>query len=142
MDKDIIKTFSIGLRMGKIEAGPPLSTILGNIGINTVKFCKELNEFTKTLPFYFLLEVKIFVYVDKTYTFTVCEPSVALLLRLVSFKKEVMVKISGGLKPTLVNAVKIEDIYLVSFFKYGNCVEQSIRSVYGTLFSLNLYVIE
>jgi len=142
MEKDVVKFFSIGLRMGKIEAGPPLSTILGNVGINTVKFCKELNEFTKDLPFYFLLEVKIYIYADKTYKFLVCEPSAALMLRLVSVKKEIKVQISGGYKSKLVDAVKIEDIFLVSFFKFDNCLENSLKSIYGTVSSLNLYVIE
>jgi len=69
MEKEIIKTFSIFLRSGKVEAGPPLSTILGNFGINTVKFVKEYNEFTKELPDYFLLVVIINVYNDKSYNF-------------------------------------------------------------------------
>lgn len=142
MEKMILKSFSIGLRMGKIEAGPPLSTILGNIGINTVKFCKELNDFTKDLPYFFLLEVKIYIFIDKTYQFNIIEPSIALLLRLVSIKKEIKVKISGGYKSKLVNAVKLEDIYLISFFKFNNCFENSLKSIYGTLFSLNLYVIK
>src|SRR5260221_714117 len=70
-NKDILKEFSLILRMGKIESGPPLSTILGNIGINTVKVVKELLESTQMLPDYFLLEVKIIVYFDKTYIFSI-----------------------------------------------------------------------
>jgi len=66
MSQEIIKVFSLNLRMGQIEAGPPLSTILGNFGINTVKFCKELNEFTNLLPNFFVLEVKIIINSDKS----------------------------------------------------------------------------
>ena len=142
LDKDILKEFSISLRMGKIEAGPPLSTILGNIGINTVKFCKELNEFVKDLPFFFVLEVKIYIYVDKTYTFIINEPTVALLLRLISFKKEITVNISGGLKIKYVDVVKLEELYLISFFKFNECSDNTLKFIYGTLTSLNLYVIE
>lgn len=29
------------------ESGPPLGTILGNLGINTVKFCKDLMSIQK-----------------------------------------------------------------------------------------------
>ena len=142
IDKNILKEFSISLRMGKIEAGPPLSTILGNIGVNTVKFCKELNDYTKDLPFFFLLEVIVYVYADKTYSFIISEPTVALLLRLVSFKKEIEVNISGGLKIKFVDVVKLEDLYLISFFKFNDCSEITLRFVYGTMTSLNLYVIE
>ena len=45
-DINLSNKFSIYLRMGSVESGPPLSTILGNFGINTIKFVKDLNEFT------------------------------------------------------------------------------------------------
>ena len=32
------------------EPVPPLGTILGNLGVNTVKFCEEFNIFSKNLP--------------------------------------------------------------------------------------------
>ena len=41
------------------EASPPLGTILGNIGVNTVKFCTEFNKLTINIPSYLLLKVKI-----------------------------------------------------------------------------------
>ena len=34
------------------EPAPPLGTILGNLGVNTVKFCEEFNLFTKNLPIF------------------------------------------------------------------------------------------
>jgi len=40
------------IRSQHAESGPPLGTVLGNIGINAVKFCKEFNEYTKDLPSY------------------------------------------------------------------------------------------
>ena len=141
-EKEILNSFSISLRMGKIEAGPPLSTILGNYGLNTVKICKELNEYTKDLPNFFLLEVEVIIFIDKTYKFNVFEPSTSLLLRLVSKKKEVLVKTSGGKKIRTVDSIHLKDIYLVSLFKFGNCLDSSLKSVFGTLSSLNLYVIK
>jgi large subunit ribosomal protein L11 len=141
-EKEILNSFSISLRMGKIEAGPPLSTILGNYGLNTVKVCKELNEYTKELPIFFLLEVKVIIYIDKSYKFIVFEPSTSSLLRLVSLKKEILIKASGGKKIKNVDSVYLKDIYLISLFKFGNCFDSSLKSVYGTLSSLNLYVIK
>ena len=41
------KKVSIYLRAQMAESGPPLGTVLGNLGVNTVKFCKEFNDFTK-----------------------------------------------------------------------------------------------
>ena len=57
-EKNRIK-FSMFLRAKNVDSGPPLSTILGNYGVNTIAFCKEFNEFTKELPNYFLLEIKL-----------------------------------------------------------------------------------
>lgn len=138
--QEIIKSFSLNLRMGQIESGPPLSTILGNLGINTTKFCKELNELTILLPNFFVLEVKIFINLDKTYSFVIYEPSVALMLKLVSTKKEIFVKTSGGLKSKYIVGVALKDLYLICFFKFGTYNDQLLKSIYGTLTSLNFNV--
>ena len=45
------------IRANMAEAGPPLGTTLGNVGVNTLKFCKEFNEFSKDLPNFFILKV-------------------------------------------------------------------------------------
>src|ERR1700760_674671 len=110
MEKEIKKQFSMSLRMGVIESGPPLSTILNAAGIaSSAKLVKELNDYTKELPFYFLLQVKISIYFDNTYSFFVYEPTVSLLLRLVSFKKEIFVKTSGGVKSKHVDAILLKE---------------------------------
>lgn len=44
------KKISLFLRAQSVDSGPPLGTILGNLGVNTVKFCKDFNEFTKDIP--------------------------------------------------------------------------------------------
>jgi large subunit ribosomal protein L11 len=141
MDKEIIKTFSITLRSGKVESGPPLSTILGNFGINTVKFVKDFNEFTKDLSDYFLLMVVINVYNDKSYEFLLKEPSMSLLLRLVSFDKDFLVKGSGGYRPFKYKVILLSDIFLISFFKFGYCNDQSLRLIIGTIQAMGLNVI-
>jgi ribosomal protein L11 len=143
MEKEIKKEFSMSLRMGVIESGPPLGTVLNTAQVtNSAKLVKELNEYTKDLPPYFLLQVKIIVYLDNTYSFIVSEPNVSLMLRLVTFKKEIFLKTSGGLKGKFVDAVLLKDIYLISFFKFNNCLESSIKSVVGTVNSLNILIVK
>lgn len=142
MEKEIFKQFSLNLRMGQIESGPPLSTILGNFGINTKKFCEELMELTNYFPNYLFLEVNIIIYIDKSYSFFLKEPSVSMLLKLISFKKEIEIKSSGGLKLKEITCVKVEDIFFISFFKFNDLSDKSLRSIYGTLTSLNFYVIK
>jgi len=143
MEKEIKKEFSMSLRMGLIESGPPLGTVLNAAQVqNSAKLIKELNEYTKELPPYFLLQVKIIIYLDNTYSFVVFEPSISLLLRLVAFKKEIFLKTSGGLKGKLVDAVLLKDIYLISFLKFDNCLVSSLKSILGTVNSLNLLIVK
>lgn len=142
MKKEIMKTFSIALRSGKVESGPPLSTILGNFGINTVKFVKDFNEFTKDLPDYFLLAVTINIYIDKSYDFLLKEPSVSLLLRLICFNKIFLIKGSGGYRPFKYKVIKLSDIFLISLFKFGFCTDKTLRLIIGTIQSMGLYIVK
>lgn len=141
MEKEILKIFSISLRSSKVEAGPPLSTILGNFGINTVKFVKDFNEFTKELPDYFLLVVFIYIYSDKSYKFILNIPSISLLLRLVSFDKDFLVKGSGGYRPLKYKVIYFKDIYFISIFKFGYFNDKTLRLILGTIQSMDLNVI-
>jgi len=141
MEKEILKEFSLNLRMSKIESGPPLSTILGNLGLNSVKFCSDLSELIIELPFFLVLEVKVCIFIDKTYSFFLNEPSTSMLLRIIAQKIEIKFKGSGGIKSKLVYSIKLKDIYLVSFFKFGNIDKNSLKLVYGTLSSMKLNVI-
>lgn len=88
MNNNIILTLYI--KAGQAETGPPLGTILGNIGVQTVKFCKEFNEYTKDLPYYFLLKVKITITENKSYTFVIEQPAVGSIINLL--KKEEKIK--------------------------------------------------
>ena len=114
---------------------------MGNFGINTVKFVKDFNEFTKELPDYFLLVVTIYIYNDKSYNFLLNEPSVSLLLRLLSFDKDFLVKGSGGYRPLKHKVILLKDLYLVSFFKFGYCNEKTLKYILGTIQAMNLNVI-
>jgi large subunit ribosomal protein L11 len=140
-ERDYLVKFSMFLRAGVVDSGPPLSTILGNFGVNTIGFCKELNEFTKKLPTYFLLEVIVIINNDRTYTFSINEPSVGFLLKLVSIKAPILKKGPGGIKTVFIKVIKLKDIYLITFFKYGNLHLKNLKSVYGTLLSSHYYVV-
>jgi ribosomal protein L11 len=53
------------------DAAPPLGTVLGNLGVNTVNFCKDFNSFTADLPPYFTLAVEVTVLGNRSYKFSV-----------------------------------------------------------------------
>ena len=70
------------------EATPPLGTVIGNLGVNTVNFCKEFNSFTSDLPNYFTLSVEILIYANRSFTFTVKEPALGSIISLLSNNNE------------------------------------------------------
>ena len=133
--------FSMFLRTKTIDSGPPLSTILGNFGVNTIAFCKEFNEFTKELPNYFLLEVNIIINSDKTYNFNLNEPTIAFLLKLVGKKIEIFKKGSGGLKIDYIRTINMNDIYLICLFKYNSFEKSCLKNICSILASSHFFII-
>jgi ribosomal protein L11 len=139
-EKANLVEFSMFLRAGNVDSGPPLSTILGNYGVNTVSFCKDFNEQTKILPNHFLIETFIVVNNDRTYSFSIKEPSVAFLLKLVAGKSEIYVMGQGGLRKQYLKTVKLRDIYLVCLFKFGSISSINLRTICAILSSSHYYL--
>ena len=81
---------------GSAESGPPLGTVLGNLGVNTVKFCKQFNEYTEKLPFYLKLKGTVFVLEDMSFDFIVDVPSTGHIISLL--KKDKYIKLNDVLK--------------------------------------------
>jgi len=75
------------------EPLPPLGTILGNLGVNTVKFCEEFNNFTKNLPNYFLLKVIIYILDNRSFKFKILFPTTTFILNILKFEKTIKIKI-------------------------------------------------
>jgi large subunit ribosomal protein L11 len=136
MKDDIILT--IYIRAGQAESGPPLGTVLGNIGVQTVKFCKEFNDFTKDLPSYFLLKVKIIVNENKNFTFSVKEPSLGFIISLL--KKEEKIKKMDGSEYSFY-FILLEDLIKLAKFKFPNIdLQRSIKIIKGSLYSSKINI--
>jgi ribosomal protein L11 len=126
------------IRAGKAQNGPPLGTILGNIGVATIKFVKEFNEFTNTLPDYFLLSVRIVVQENKSFTFFIRMPSVGFILSLL--KKEEITKDLHGISTTT-HYVLLEDFIQLCKFKFpNNDLNKSAKTLQGTLLSSRIII--
>lgn len=115
--KHIKKCF---LMSQKAEAIPPLGTILGNIGVNTIKFCEEFNNFTKKLPFYFLLKVTIYIYDNRSFSFKVKGPSTGFILNLLKFEKKIKVYVHNRLHEKIINCISLKNIIQIALFKFPN----------------------
>lgn len=79
---EVLYKIEVFLRSQLAEAGPPLGTILGNIGLNASRFCKEFNDFTKELPTYFFVRTVITVLQDKSFTIDVKLPNTGFIISL------------------------------------------------------------
>lgn len=126
------------IRAAGAESGPPLGTTLGNIGVNTLKFCKEFNEFTKDLPNYFLLEVTIIIEENKSFTFFINLPSIGFLINLL--KKEEIIKNLDGSNSSFYY-IFLEDLLKLAKFKFPkNDFNKSIKIIKGSLKSSNILI--
>jgi len=99
------------------DAGPPLGTILGNLGINTAKFCKDFNDFTKALPVYFLVRLRIFVFENRTFSFVVAPPSSTYLLNILKYQKAIQIRHFDRLYNKEIFCIKLFDLFVLCKFK-------------------------
>lgn len=139
--EDDIK-FSIALRIGFIESGPPLSTILGNYGVNSVKFTKDLIEYIQGIPPFVVIVVEVIIASDKTYKINVCEPSLGQIIRIASYKTKFIDYVSGGKKEIDVVVIKLLDLLKICMLKFGNCDNNSLLMIYGCVHSTGVYIVD
>jgi large subunit ribosomal protein L11 len=128
----------IYIRSNSADVGPPLGTTLGNIGVNTIKFCKEFNEFTKDLPNYLLLRVNITISENKSFIFMVSLPSIGFLISLL--KKEEIIKNKDGILITS-TYIFLKDLLQLAKFKFPLYdLNKSSKIIKGSLLSANISI--
>lgn len=138
MSSELKHLITIYVYSNNAEAGPPLGTVLGNLGVNAVKFCKEFNEFTNELPSYFLLGISISIFEDRTYKFSVKPPSIGFIISLLKFER--IVKKNG--RDVTEHCVYLDDMIKLALFKFPHySVKRSFSIILGTVKSSNLIVI-
>lgn len=131
---ELKKQVKIYIYSQKAETVPPLGTVLGNLGVNTVKFCQDFNEYTKDLPNYYLLPVVIDVYRNNLYKFTVGIPHLSSLINLLKFERTV--KILG--KDIVEECISSVELLKLAKFKFPDLpLEKAFRIVCGTVVSFN-----
>lgn len=138
MSSELKHKVSIYIFANSAESGPPLGTVLGNLGVNTVKFCKEFNEFTNGLPSYFLLGVSISIFEDRTYKFSITLPPIGYIISLLKFERTI--KKNG--RDAIEHCIYVDDIIKLALFKFPNySMKRSFSIVLGTVKSAGLSVI-
>jgi ribosomal protein L11 len=127
---DVAHTKKCFLVSNSAEPSPPLGTILGNLGVNTVKFCEEFNLFTKNLPKYFFLKVIIYIFGNRSFKFEVLSCSTGFLLNLLKFEKVIRIYSHDRYRDKNINCIYLKDVIKIALFKFPNIdVKQSILCI-------------
>ncbi|HOE94041.1 MAG TPA: 50S ribosomal protein L11 [Candidatus Cryptobacteroides sp.] len=139
MAKEVTGFIKLQIKGGAANPAPPVGPALGSKGLNIMDFCKAFNAKTqdqagKTLP------VVITVYSDKSFTFEVKQPPVA-----VSLKEAAKIsKASGEPNRNKVASVTWDQIRTIAEGKMAdlNCftLASAMKMVAGTARSLGITV--
>lgn len=90
MAKEITGYIKLQIKGGAANPAPPVGPALGSKGLNIMEFCKAFNAATQAQAGK-ILPVVITVYSDKTYSFEVKQPPVA-----VSIKEAAKIQTASG----------------------------------------------
>ena len=132
---DVKTKICLFIRSQTAETGPPLGTVLGNMGVNAPKFVKEFNEFTKELPSYFLLKVYIYILEDRTFQFSFFLPTTGYILNFVKFSKIIS-------KNKNQNCISLKNVIQLSLLKFPTLsLNKSLPVIIGSVNSSNLFIV-
>ncbi len=80
MAKEIAGLIKLQIKGGAANPSPPVGPALGSKGVNIMDFCKQFNARTQDRAGK-ILPVVITVYSDKSFTFVVKQPPMAVLIK-------------------------------------------------------------
>ncbi len=80
MAKEIAGLIKLQIKAGAANPSPPVGPALGSKGVNIMDFCKQFNARTQDKAGK-ILPVVITVYSDKSFSFIVKEPPMAILIK-------------------------------------------------------------
>ena len=139
MAKEIAGQIKLQITGGAAKPSPPVGPALGAKGINIMEFCKQFNAVTQDRSGK-ILPVVITYYADKTFTFIVKTPPVAIqLLEAAKLK-------GGSAQPNRNKVAEItwEQVRGIAEDKMSdlNCfsVEPAMRMVAGTARSMGITI--
>lgn len=140
--KQVTAYIKLQCEAGKANPAPPVGPALGQHGVNIMEFCKQFNERTskdKSLTG-MVVPALISVYKDRSFTFILKTPPVAVLLK----KEAGIEKGSGRPNKDKVGKVTMAQIKTIATLKMPdlNCatIEAAMRQIVGTARSSGIEV--
>lgn len=135
----------IYIPFGNANPSPPIGPILGQKGINIIKFCKDFNNYTKKIknikkgtP----VSVIIHIYKDKTFSFKIKTPPCSFLIKeILNIKKG-----SSNPKKNKIIYINKQKILNIANIKYKDLTSSNIylacKTILGTAKSMGILLNE
>lgn len=138
-----IKFISFYLKANTATVSPPLSSVLGNLGLNTMKFCKEFNALTEQLVSYFLIKVSLKIdLMLKTWVIKLGDVPITYIYRLVSLQIKKQLTGSGGFFIKEYFYITLKNFFLVILFMYGEIDKKDVFNKLAIIQSMNMLIID
>ncbi len=141
MAKELVTKIKLQVPGAQANPAPPIGPALGQHGLNIMEFCKQFNERTKDRPGT-VLPVVISVFKDKSFTFILKSPPVAVALK----KAAGLAKASPEPGRSTIGKVTREQVLEVARQKMTDFnttkIESAVRIVEGTARSMGLEITE
>lgn len=137
------KFLSFYLKANTATVSPPLSSVFGNLGLNTMKFCKEFNSLTENLVSYFLL--KVYVKIDltlKTWVIKINSIPITFLFRIISSKMKMKFTGLGGFFFKEFYFITLKNFFLVILFIVGFITKKDTYNKLSIVKSMNMLVLD
>ena len=139
MAKKIVTKVKLQVPAGQANPAPPIGPALGQHGVNIMEFCKQYNERTKDRTGT-VLPVVITIFEDKTFTFILKSPPVAILLK----KAAGLAKASPEPGRTTIGKVTREQVEQIAREKMTDLnttrIDRAVRLVEGSARSMGIEV--
>ena len=139
MAKEVMVKIKLQAKGGQATPAPPIGPALGQNGVNIGQFVSQFNERTKQLNGT-IVPVVITVYRDKSFTFEVKSPPVAVLLK----EAAEIAKGSGVPNKEKVGKVSAEQLRKIAEAKFKDLnaydLEQAEKIIKGTARSMGIEI--
>ncbi len=139
--KELVTKIKLQVPGGQANPAPPIGPALGQHGLNIMEFCKQFNERTKDRPGVILPAV-ISVFKDKSFTFILKSPPVAIALK----KAAGLAKASPEPGRNIIGKVSRAEVPLMAKSQMTDInttnIESAVRLVEGTARSMGLEVVD
>lgn len=100
------------------EASSSLGIVLGNFGLNMSQFCTDFNKFTQALPTYFLLKVRIVIFENRTFGYSVILASLGYYLRLLSEEVNLTRFVRRQKIISTISVISLDDFFVLFRLKF------------------------